>query len=202
MGNLGTRLIDGRGLPQDTDEGVRWLRKAAVKGDASAAAGALYERLLFKDAAEIFAAHLDSPDCANSLLYMLRRGEVPSDHPANAHTVAGLLQGPLERMPDVTRVNLALCDALGFQRPVDWRAAAIGVLRITDATSALTWWGETASKGDPEGDLVLAWLNVLHDVQDPELRTAGERLERARAGGIDVPFDHLDTLSKMRISES
>ena len=32
MVELGTRLLDGLGLPQDVDEGARWLRKAAENG--------------------------------------------------------------------------------------------------------------------------------------------------------------------------
>jgi TPR repeat protein len=52
MGNLGDRLLDGKGFEVDIEEGRKWLRKAAETGDADAM-GILGRRLLDGDGFEV-----------------------------------------------------------------------------------------------------------------------------------------------------
>jgi TPR repeat protein len=197
MVELGSRMLDGMGVVRDTIEAVRLLQLAAPRAESNQPAAILYRHGYFAEAATAFSQRLSDPGAANAMLYMLRRGEIPPDHPTATLLVSDLLAGPLSGLPNLAAVNVALCDALGFQRSVAWDAAARTSCALTDVEGARKWWASTARADDPEGHLVLAWLIALHGIEDPEGLSAAERLDRARAGGIPVPDDHLDVLQKL-----
>ena len=169
MGHLGSRLLDGRGVSRDVEQGEQWLRKAAEAGDPSARLRLgylVYGRSL--GLAEPLEAHREAGGhflgawredkaAGVNLAYMLRRGEFE----AKGLDVASLLGDSVEEGDPVALVNLALHLIRGASSREAWSQADELLARAV-ASEGISqvdeWWNMTAEYGDPEGPLVAALL--------------------------------------------
>jgi hypothetical protein len=89
-------------------------------------------------------------------------------------------------------VNYALCLASGFEYKKDWQLAdqVFASIKVKSKSPKviLDWWyKKLVRQDDPEGHLVVGWLARHQIVDDPDGLSVEERMQKARAGGWDVP---------------
>ncbi|NNJ11630.1 sel1 repeat family protein [Chloroflexales bacterium ZM16-3] len=200
---LGDRLLDGSGFKQDIAEGRMWLNRAAEKGEplAMRSLGLLLlygngvkqdvaeGRKLLKEAALGFlqSFHKGGHDEGNNLAFMARRAEVPDG--LELPHIKELLTPYINQRKAIGIMNYALCQASGYECAKDWVAADQVIASISSPVyDVVYWWHhKLAVRGDPEGHLVVAWLVRHGFIEDPDGYSISDRVERARAGGWDVP---------------
>lgn len=101
----------------------------------------------------------ESTGTQNNLAYILRRHRetLCSSH----KEIIDLLLDGVRRQEPFSLTNMALHYALNLGTPDDWHLAdrLIKLIEDDDIASIYQWWGDLAASGDPEGILVLCWLN-------------------------------------------
>ena len=170
-----------------SESGLR-LKGIYLYGEGLGAPTAPMRRGLISDAASLLTdAHFRGDLIASAnLAHLIRRSEI-----------AGAESGPMS--PDEllkagiscdlpwAQVNQALVLALGFGCAPDWTAADELMSGVRSTLGILEWWWSLATDGDPEGDLVLAWLSRHGLAADPEGRSIKERLGRVESQLCLVP---------------
>lgn len=196
---LAVYLLSGRELSADRAEAFRWLRRVGTTQASHLALLAYYlymkslaastpgsRRVLAEESAVLMQESVRQGNVTDelNLVYLLRRGEIsPTPYPP----IESLLSAHLQAGNPFALVNQALRLARGWERAVDWKAADAAIARIANAEAVMHWWFARCEHGDAEGDLVTGWLVRHRLALDPDGLTHGQRLERARAGGWDIP---------------
>lgn len=112
---------------------------------------------------------------AISLLYMYRRNELADSIYVNMTHVLKVLE---KRKTSLGDINLALYHIGKSQEISAWREAdnIVGEVTVDDIGQAVKWWGDLANiNNDPEGHLVLGWLQRHGKISDPDGLTIIER---------------------------
>ena len=195
---LAAHLIDGIGVPADREVGLTWLRRVGVTRAAQVADAGLHLYLqtlrkaavgidpLPRESAALFREALNQGhrNAGLNLAYLIRRGEIPV---TGFSSLSELLDHGLSTGNAFAVANQALRLAGGVQCSCDWEAADALMGELHDPDPVMSWWLPRSREGDPEGQLVIAWLGRHGLSTDPEFADAGSRLELARQGGWSAP---------------
>jgi TPR repeat protein len=198
-GTLGLHLLEGGRLAQDEAQGELWLRRAAGAGSLGAAASLgvhLYRRSLvhgvrpwpLKEVEGIFrAVWRVERSVGTNLAYMHRRKETS----ATKTPIDKLLARGLKDGSSFAIVNLALCHAAGFERPVDPESADrlfATLPRDEELKDVIAWWQDVHASGDAEGGYVLAML-ARHGFVEASAQELSAWQDMARTAGWPFPTE-------------
>jgi TPR repeat protein len=177
----------------DKGEGEDWLERA-LESDMGIAGYYLglfhYQRgdrlLAARSLGQAF--ELAEDRRAGNLLFTLaRRNEIPAG--ARIDFDERWLDAIGDDSWGLMNLNDGLAWASGFRRGQDWGRAdvLVSLIEPKHTRAILRFWGDLAKRNDPEGHLVLGWLQRHGLVSDPEGMSVADRFGLARTGGWDVP---------------
>jgi TPR repeat protein len=183
MEEYGRILMYGKQAPKNEEKGIEILQRAIKEDSAEAeyvVAMYYYDQLKdFELAYKYFYSgyRKGDMDCAVSLLYLYRRNELPDYADINIETILTMIK---KNPTSISQVNHALLLTQNSKEIQDWRQADEIFKGLKDVEGVYRWWHSLLQAGDPEGNLVFAWLLRHRKVDDPEGKTSEERFEQAR----------------------
>ena len=196
---IATYVMSGQ-LDLTAEDAAYWLRQSGVHGaEHICRAGlTLYlrsvkartrfnKRHLAQQAAVLFheAHRCGSAAGASYLAYVIRRREI--DHIRSCPGLDELLGSSLRSGNPFGRVNSALRLAAGIECATDWVSADRCFAELRGSCGILEWWLARSEEGDPEGHLVMGWLNRHHLSVEAGGFSLFNRMQLAAQGGWDIP---------------
>lgn len=194
----GRMLLLGDGIPQDVEEGKKWLVNAFEKEseEATYILGLhYYEEQDFHKAVKYFIKghEMGSVDCDVSLAYMLRRNEAPAGY--TLPSINELLKPAVSSGVVIAKINQALSIYQKQNGDGSWFQADKIMKALTgDLEEAVEWWHKLANLEDAEGHLVIGWLVFHNKIIDPDGMTPTERFMEAAVEGWNIPKSFLKKL--------
>lgn len=129
----------------------------------------------------------ESTGTQNNLAYILRRHR---ETLCSSHTeIIDLLIDGVRRQEPCSLMNMALHCALNLGTPDDWHLAdrLIKLIADDDIASVYQWWGDLAASEDPEGILVLYWLNRHNKLPIPMDQACSPWIQQIKDHYSNIP---------------
>ncbi|HYE81811.1 MAG TPA: metallophosphoesterase [Clostridia bacterium] len=188
--DYGIRLIKGKNFEKNERKGKEYIRIALEKADNDEmfSLGLIaYHLKEYELATRIFfeAYIKDIEGSANSLAYMLRRGEIQGDY--EIPTLSVLQEEDLNNNKSEAIINYALSLVSKNSSEDLWKKADSYIMKLKACVSSALWWYEISKKGDLEGDLVIGWLVRNKVITDPDRLDYITRFKKLIDNGWSIP---------------